>query len=86
MKPKIGTNVYCIYEDSIAKYKVGYIGKNSFIIDELHEDLIFNVLEWQFEDYDKQWFTSLAKAKTEICKRYPNAKLFKRNDDYWAVK
>ena len=73
MKPKIGRKVYCIYYDGIIVDTVGWIGKDSFIIDSINsggtED---DSWEWNYEDYNVHWFTSLAKAKKALIERYQN--------------
>ncbi|WP_297931088.1 hypothetical protein [uncultured Coprobacter sp.] len=91
LKPKIGTTVYCIYANSISKYKVGYIGKEAFVIDELSEYMDFEAFLWWYEDFGKSWFKSLKEAKVRLLQMQseylPNqkVKIKKVNDDYWEV-
>lgn len=70
MKPKIGQKVYCIMDDDILADKVGYIGKESFIIDDFSEFNAFDSFEWFYEDYGFKWFTKLKDAKESILKDY----------------
>lgn len=70
MKPKIGQKVYCIMDDDILADKVGYIGKESFIIDDFSEFNRFDSFEWFYEDYGFKWFTKLKDAKESILKDY----------------
>lgn len=89
MKPKLSSTVYVIYQDTIAEYKVGYLGKNSFIIDEFSDWMIFDVLEWKYDDYGKTWFKSINLAKSKLLddakKTYLNAKIKKVDDGYWKI-
>lgn len=64
MKPKLGQTVYCIYNEAcILVDKVGFIGKDSFII----KDFInYDRCEWFYEDYNDLWFTNLSKATERL--------------------
>lgn len=90
MKPKLGRVVYVVYKETISKFRVGYVGKSSFIIDDFCEDMNFEILEWRYDDFDKTWFTSFNKAKNALLNNvkntYINAKICKVYEDYWAVK
>lgn len=66
MKPKIGTRIYCIYGDGILVDEVAFLGKESFIVASLSDDTEPDSWEWRYKDYEKNWFTSLAKAKKEL--------------------
>lgn len=78
MKPALGRTVYCIYEESILVERVGYIGNDSFIIEDFSDNVRFDSLEWFYEDYQNAWFTSLARAKNKLLqiahRKYPNKK------------
>lgn len=66
MKPRLGRKVYCIYGDGILVDTVGFIGKDSFIIDSFGEETEPDSWEWQYDMYDNEWFTSLSKAKKKL--------------------
>lgn len=67
MIPKLGQKVYCIYDnDCILVENVGFIGKESFIIENFWEDVYFDSLEWYYENYNDLWFTDLSKAKEKL--------------------
>ena len=94
MKPKIGRKVYCIYygftEGAISIEKVGFLGKDSFIVEDFSDYREFDSLEWFFNDYGKTWFTSLAKAKKTIFEQNPDLdkkhyRLEKVYDDYYEI-
>lgn len=86
MKPKIGTIVYCIYTDSITKFKVGYVGKDGFIIDApINGEVVYEALLWRYEDFNTTWFKSLKKAESALLEGYPDAKIKKIDDDYWEI-
>lgn len=88
MKPNIGKKVYVIYEDSISLEYVGYIGKESFIIDEF-SDKFEDAIEYFYEDYGRTWFTSFAAAKKQILEDfkgwYVRLKLVKKSERYWEL-
>lgn len=91
MKPKLGRIVYILYDLSIIKTRVGYIGKDSFIIEDFSEDVLFDSLEWWYEDYGKTWFTSLTDAKQQLIKEAEssgilNARIKKIDEGYWEIK
>lgn len=89
MKPKLNKIVYTIYQDSITKSTVSYIGKDSFIINAWKDYGYDFGYEYYYKEYNKTWFTSFAKAKKQILDDY------KENDckcilkqfaeDYWSV-
>ena len=71
MTPKLGQKVYCIYnDDCILVEKVGFIGKDSFIIEDFTDAVNFDSLEWFYEDYNDLWFTDLSKAKKRLKEIY----------------
>lgn len=60
--PKIGQYIYYLWHKSIVRTKVGYLGKESFIIDfDIGTD--FAAYEWWYQNYNADWTTSLSKAK-----------------------
>lgn len=86
MKPNIGDVVYCIYDGSLAKDKVGYIGKDSFILDEISPSVKLEACCFFYDEYNINWFSTFKEAKTALLSKYKNAKLKKITDDYWEVK
>lgn len=88
MKPAIGKKVYIIYEDTIGLESVGYVGKESFIIEEW-SDKLEDAIEYNFEDYGTTWFTNLAKAKKKLLEDYKEIdvplKVVQVKDDYWVL-
>lgn len=83
-KPPVGKLVYIVYRDSILVERVGYAGKDSFIIDSFSDLLNFDSLEWYYEDYGKTWFTDLQGAKDKIIHVFEEQDRFKRK--YRVVK
>ena len=57
-----GHKVYVIYSNSISLKFASYIGEHSFIVGG-YEWLTEDAREWNYEDYGKTWFTSIADAK-----------------------
>lgn len=95
MKPKIGRTVYCIYygnyAEAILVKKVGWLGKESFIIEDFSDYEEFDSFEWFYNRYGVDWFTSLAKAKKALFEQNPDIdktkyRLEKVYDDYYEVK
>lgn len=85
---KIGQTVYTIYEGSIEKNKVGFIGKESFIIENFRSGRQWDSIEWDYDGYNESWTFSLTKAKEILLKRYQeiyDAKFIIKRlaDDYW---
>lgn len=66
MKPRIGRKVYCIYGDGIIVDTVGFLGKESFIIDSFGEETEPDSWKWDYDLYGEKWFTSLSKAKNKL--------------------
>lgn len=84
MKPKLGKKIYYIFGDGIFVDKVGYLGKESFILDSFNNCMIFETLEWNYDDYNIKWFTSLTKAKEQLRKLFGDQKIkIKKMDDSW---
>lgn len=84
MKPKLGKKIYYIFGDGIFVDKVGYLGKESFIIDSFNNCVIFETLEWDYDEYNIKWFTSLAKAKEQLRKLFGDQKIkIKKMDASW---
>lgn len=89
-KPPIGKKVYCVYDNQcILVKKVGYIGKESFIIEDISEFQYFDSFEWYYKEYNKTWFTNLDDAKKkllEVAYRTDGEKLkIIKNADYYEV-
>ena len=70
MKPEIGTKVYCIYRDGILVEEVEFLGKESFIIKSFGGSTYEDSWEWYYNDYNKNWFTDLEKAKEKLIDLY----------------
>ena len=91
LKPTLGRKVYCVYDGIYILVKtVGYIGKESFIIEAFSEDYCFDSFEWYYNGYNETWFTDLTKAKKkllEVAYRAEGKKLkvIKKADDYYEV-
>lgn len=64
--PKLGTMVYCIYDNHILVKTIGWIGVDSFIIDDIRSNVCIDSLEWHYYDYGDTWFTDLDKAKEKL--------------------
>lgn len=70
-KLKIGKTIYCIYKgNSILTEKVGFIGAESFILENIADAQDYGHLEWKFADYGKTWWTDLRTAKAKLKERY----------------
>lgn len=89
MKPKLGSEVYVIWDGcQIYLEGVGYIGEDSFIVNgyEYKTDA-----EYYYDDYNITWFKSFEKAKKvlfkELKRKYPNTKfhLEQDGDDVWEA-
>ena len=90
MKPRIDRIVYTIYQDQITENTVKFLGKESFIIAN-YEECIAGY-EFNYDEYNEYWFTSLSKAKAKMREYYPNEKIkFKEHKSicsgirYWEV-
>lgn len=90
MKPKLGRKVYCIYGDGILVDTVGYLGKDSFILNSFGLATECDSWEWDYDDYDVQWFTNLKKAKEKLIEEYRDKvggdlKVVKVSDFWYAL-
>lgn len=90
MKLEIGTRVYCVYDDCILVEKVEFIGSESFIISSFGSATYEDSWEWYYEDYDREWFTDLEKAKEELLSRFVedydgNLVIVQKYDDYYQL-
>ncbi len=72
MKPKLGRIVYCIFDTGILVDTVGFLGKNSFIINSFGPATEYNSWEWEYDTYNEKWFTSLTKAKKYLIEKNKN--------------
>lgn len=72
MKPKIGRKVYCIYGTGILVDTVGFLGRDSFIINSFGTETELDSWEWDYNMYEDGWFTSLSKAKQKLIDNYKN--------------
>lgn len=84
-KPRIGQTVYIIYDHQIIKEVAGYIGKDSFIIEDFnlcYED----AREWFYEEFGKTWFKSLKSAKDYLKVEYPNCKIVNTHERVWGLR
>lgn len=90
MKPKLGRKVYCIYGTGILVDTVGFLGKESFIIDSFGSATESDSWEWDYDMYDNEWFTNLSKAKKKLISMYENRyedklKIAKITDTWYAL-
>ena len=67
-KPKLGQRVFCIYQsEGILADNVMYLGKDSFIIDRLHDNRMkSDTWEWTYDTYGELWFTTLKEVKEAV--------------------
>lgn len=70
MKPRLGRKVYCIYGKGILVDTVGFLGKDSFIIDSFCLATESDSWEWDYDMYEQEWFTNLSKAKKKLIDNY----------------
>lgn len=90
MKPKLGKKVYCIYDTGILVDTVGFLGKDSFIIDSFGPATESDSWEWDYDMYDNEWFTNLSKAKKKLISIYEDRcegklKIAKITDTWYAL-
>lgn len=91
MKNKLnpGHKVYVIYDDAIFLKSAAYVGKHSFIVDG-YEQLVDDAREYDYIDYGKTWFTSIAEAKKFLLQENIahgiTGKIIQLADDYWEFK
>jgi len=91
MKPKLRRKVYCIYGSGILVDTVAFIGSNSFILECFHDNAIEeSCCEWNYDDYEKKWFTNLAKAKKQIISNFKeeygdNLKVVKVDESWYGL-
>lgn len=62
VEPDIGETIYFITDISITKTKVGFIGKESFLIEEYGE-VQSPYMEWYYKDFGIGWFSTFEQAK-----------------------
>lgn len=84
-----GHKVYVIYGNSISLKSASYIGEYSFIVGG-YEWLTEDAREWNYEDYGKTWFTSIAAAKKFLLKDNVThgriGKIVRIATDYWEFR
>lgn len=90
MKPKLGRKVYCIYGTGISVDTVGFLGKDSFIIDSFGPSTESDSWEWDYNMYNNEWFTNLSKAKKKLIDNYKDKyegklKVTKISDIWYAL-
>lgn len=87
MKPKIGRKIYCIYGTGIMVDHVGFVGRDSFIVEGYGCTTESDSWEWDYELYGEKWFTSLSKAKKKLIDmykdRYENKLKIEKIEDNW---
>lgn len=93
MKPKIGKIVYIVdkYWYSITRDIVGYLGKDSFIVEgyRFRDDNA----EQYYESFDEKWFYSFEKAKKCLKDKFEKTgwdretkfSFKKYGDNYWQI-
>ena len=81
-KPKLGQRVFCIYQsEGILADNVMYLGKNSFIIDRLHDNRMkSDTWEWTYDTYGELWFTTLKEVKEAV-----GGKIKRLAPDYYEI-
>lgn len=84
MKPRLNRVVYTIYQHSITKSTVAFIGNDTFIISHWKDYGYDYGYEFYYKNYEKTWFTSFDKAKKHILKER-GGKLKQIANDYWEV-
>ncbi len=84
-----GHKVYVIYGNSISLKSALYIGEYSFIVGG-YEWLTEDAREWNYGDYGKTWFTSIADAKEYLLQEnLANGrigKIVRIATDYWEFR
>ena len=90
MKPRLGREVYCIYEDTINVEEVYAIGKDSFIVASFSDSTYEDSWEYFFDQYQEVWFTSLARAKKKLLQNArgegcTNPRILKVSKDYYVL-
>lgn len=90
MKPKLGRKVYCIYGTGISVDTVGFLGKESFIVDGFGPSTESDSWEWEYSMYNIEWFTSLSAAKKKLISMYEDRyedklKVVKITDTWYAL-
>ena len=84
MKPKLNSKVYIIGDEEIYIELVGYLGSESFVIDQYEIKI---KTEFYYDDYEKTWVNTLKEAKAILQKKIgPDAKIVKLDDDWWGLK
>ena len=83
MKPKRGETIYYLCEDQIIAYTVGYLGEQSFIIDEYGYVI---TSEFEYSDFNTVWFKNFNKAIAALRKKYGRKIKIEHNVPYmWEV-
>lgn len=90
MKPKIGRKVYCIYGTGILVDTVGFLGRDSFIINSFNLLTESDSWEWDYNMYDEKWFTSLSKEKKKLIENNKDGdnkklKIVKKSDTWYVL-
>ena len=91
LKPRLGRTVYCIYDNGIFVDTVGYLGKDSFIVESFGSSTYEDSWEWYYNQYNVDWFTNLAKAKKDLLTKLQDEyncefKIVKVYDDWYEVR
>ena len=90
MKPKLGRKVYCVYGTGILVDTVGFLGKESFIVNSFGLETESDSWEWNYDMYDEEWFTNLSKAKKKLIDNYKDKydnklKVAKMSDTWYEL-
>ena len=85
MKPKLNRKIFCIYKKCVFETKVAFIGESSFIQEEYGNSYEEDSWEYNYKDYGKTWFATLAQAKRKLREEYPNCKFEKTLSNVWEV-
>lgn len=85
MKPKLNRKIYCVWNTSIIETTVAFVGDGSFIIAEYGSAYEQDSWEYNYADYGKTWFATLAQAKRKLRETYPNCKFRETLSNVWEV-
>ena len=82
MKPKLNSKVYIIAYEEIYAELVGWLGSESFVIEEYE---IKRKTEFYYDDYGKTWVKTLKEAKAILQEMLgKDAKIVRLDDDWWG--
>jgi len=83
-KPRLGSKIYVLFNNSISKVSVYMKGKDNFCHSESFNDMYLSLYKrpLRYDDYGKTWFSTLS----QIAKRFNyKVKFVKTADNYWEI-